>query len=661
MRGIKLLKNMMRSSLIIFIITMILISSCISYIILYFNKVGNSYTGYIYIKSFEPDRLTDLVNNVSRISLKDNDVMNYFQYIQKALLTNEIYGTNYRGNSSLFTVELGYNRNKIRHFLEQNLCIYMATFRFPQGFEYIISMILDSNKSLFIIHARLYDPFKWANLVNYYSRLFNMYYAVPFMTNRLPPFNWEYVLWRYYLGGKGSYVIVNGTRFIVEAVILLDETPVLRDVQGKYVDVIEDIWASIVRSKLLWLGIRLIHPNRASLEDIFMYAIRLGVKASIKGLSYCYNGENIYQYSVSSIHLIGCGVCEEYTLASMNFLSISLAIPSIILVVSDNEISHAVTAVLIPSEINMYGLPLNTDYSGDGLPEKIIKVVDTARISIEEFYTRYVDNGSIQVNELYLRIYDPIYWAYPLHYERNVYDTYWGGPSFLRPLPYINYTWNIMHRLFIKVYPPASLLEKKYFRNLYLWHLYGCRQRYVGGLQQNYPIPISPPSPDLVVKNYYVKFRPVNKSITCKDPVSLKLPVGKSFTSIGRIRNSSLLINVSFKILNERIIRDIIVYFDMKVFIRINTSLIDLIYPPFTGGQVQGFGRLTFYGILINYKSDSIIITAHLRYNGTKYLYLLNDYIVGSISINTVYGSIVVIIKILRNSNISVDISIYTA
>lgn len=78
MRDIKLLKNIMRSSLIIFIIIMILISSCISYIILYFNQVGNSYTGYIYIKSFEPDRFIDLVNNVSRISLKDNDVMNYF-------------------------------------------------------------------------------------------------------------------------------------------------------------------------------------------------------------------------------------------------------------------------------------------------------------------------------------------------------------------------------------------------------------------------------------------------------------------------------------------------------------------------------------------------------------------------------------------------------
>ena len=661
MANTKIFTNKMRFYLIIFIILMILISFCISYVLFYFNQSSNSLRRYFYIESYESDRLISLANNLSRIDLMNNDINEYFLWIQKALLSDELYGPTYQGNPSLFTIEMDYNRTRLEDFLEHNLNVYMATVKFSQGFEYIISLIInDDGKALFIVHTRLYDPIKWADLINYFGKLFNMYNAVPFKVDRSPPFNWSYVLWRYYLDGKGSYVVMNNTKYPIDAVILIDETPLLRDIHGRYLDVIEDIWASLVRSKMLWLGIRLIHPSRASLEDIYEYAINLGVKASIGGLSYCYDERSVYQYGVSGIHLIGCGVCEEYTLASMNFLSISLAIPSIILVVSDEEVSHAITSVLIPSEIDMYGLLLNNDYSGDGLSEKIIKVVDTAQVSINEFYTRYVDNGSLQINDLYLRIYDPIYWAYPLQHEKMIYDIYWSGPSFLQPLPYGNITWNIMHRLFIKVYPPASPIEKKLFRNLYLWHLYGCRRRYIGESQYKYPIPPISPSPDPKIKSYYVNYSFVNRFITCKNPVNLTLPVGKYFVSTGKLHNTSLLINVSYEILETKAVRDIVVYFDMKIFIKINTSLIDLIYPPFTYGQVGGFGKLKFYGITINYRSDFVKVTAHLRYNGTRFNYLLNDYIVGSLSINTAYGNIVIIVKILRNSNISVDTSIYT-
>ncbi len=614
-----------------------------------------------YIDAYETRYLTQLSGHLQIVDPGGHGVGEYISWLKNILLTSNSSLDGYVGEPKRFTIEYDYNASMLKSFFYKGFHrVFMCRIVFPYGFEYIISLFISiDNRSLFIIHARLYDPGEWSKLVSMFYG--SKYMVVPTAIVPNTPYSWDYVLWRYYLRAKGSNIIFDGSIYPVDAVVLIDETPLLKNRHGEYIDYSEDLWASLVRSKMLWLSIRLVHSSSSSLKDIYRYAVSLGVMASVTGLNYCLVNENKH-YSASVIHIMGCGSCMEYSLASAHYLTLSLAIPTVILVAEHGSEKHALTATIIPSEIPLEGYRLTNDYSGDGISDKIVKTVDTAYVSDEEFYNKYTGQGELEVKELYLRIYDPIYWSYPYQYSRNIHGIYWGGPLYLQPLPYVNTTWRIMHSIFVKTYPPGSPIEKSLFSNLYEWHIHGCRAiKPYYYMEEGIEVPVPNTSsiePSIEVIN--VSLSDLYLESRCRDPLDLVLVDGFNKTFIRRLGSKSLAIEVYHRVVDIRYGYGVISSFDIKIDIKINNSLLNLVYPVFSFSQTHGFGELLFYGSTVRYAGNGLMATVYLEYSSSRALYVINDYIRGCIIINTVYGDIVVNIEILRNSNISMRVNVYT-
>jgi|GEM_PF-5165725 len=190
------------------------------------------------------------------------------------------------------------------------------------------------------------------------------------------------VLWRIPFPNMGGKIIVNGKQLPIEAIVGL-AMPVypLTSSLGWLEQTIETLYWSLIAQPAFSLALRLTYPENADVEKIYIEELPRMIRAiAYPGVSYGSPGE-IYETPLY-IRLNGIGVCGDYSLAAMILGDSAFSAPVLKLSGKDPHtgMMHSIAVLLVPSRIfreNSRGI----DLDGDGKPDTLLKITDTAGLS----------------------------------------------------------------------------------------------------------------------------------------------------------------------------------------------------------------------------------------------------------------------------------------
>ncbi len=268
--------------------------------------------------------------------------------------------------------------------------LYSGVYRTSYGAAIYIEILVyrrgSSERALAIIYAGINDTAAWDKLVARYVVLSGLGYKTVrdallqiYSTYKYGGYRPGLILWRIPFPSRGGRIIVDGRLIPLEALVALSmpSYPLTSNL-GWLEQTVETLYWALVGQPAFSLALRLTYPPGTRPEDIYVEDLPRIIRAiAYSGVVYSSPGE-IYETPLI-LRLKGIGVCGDFSLSAMILGDSGFSAPVLKLSGRDPRTGqpHSIAVLLVPSEIYGKG-ETRIDIDGDGVPDTLIKITDTA-------------------------------------------------------------------------------------------------------------------------------------------------------------------------------------------------------------------------------------------------------------------------------------------
>ncbi len=273
---------------------------------------------------------------------------------------------------------------------EKHETLYSGVYRTSYGAAIYVDIMVygegSRERALAIIYAGINDTAVWDKLIARYVVLSGLGYKTVrdallqiYSTYRYGGYRPGLVLWRIPFPSRGGRIIIDGRPIPLDALVALS-MPIypLTSSLGWLEQTAETLYWALVGQPAFSLALRLTYPPGASRREIYVEDLPKIIRAiAYPGVMYSSPGE-IYETPLI-IRLRGVGVCGDFSLSAMILGDSGFSAPVLKLSGRDPRTGqpHSIAALLVPSEIYGEGVT-GIDIDGDGVPDTLIKITDTA-------------------------------------------------------------------------------------------------------------------------------------------------------------------------------------------------------------------------------------------------------------------------------------------
>ncbi len=273
---------------------------------------------------------------------------------------------------------------------EKHETLYSGVYRTSYGAVIYVDIMVygegSRERALAIIYAGINDTAAWDRLVAGYVVLSGLGYKTVrdallqiYGIYKYGGYRPGLVLWRIPFPSRGGRIVVDGRQIPLDALVALS-MPLypLTSSLGWLEQTVETLYWALVGQPAFSLALRLTYPPGASPRDIYVGDLPRILRAiAYPGVVYSSPGE-IYETPLI-MRLKGVGVCGDFSLSAMILGDSGFSAPVLKLSGRDPRTGqpHSIAVLLVPSEIYGEGVT-GIDIDGDGVPDTLIKITDTA-------------------------------------------------------------------------------------------------------------------------------------------------------------------------------------------------------------------------------------------------------------------------------------------
>ena len=273
---------------------------------------------------------------------------------------------------------------------EKHETLYSGVYRTSYGAVIYVDIVVygegSRERALAIIYAGINDTVAWDKLVARYVVLSGLGYKTIrdallqiYGIYKYGGYRPGLVLWRIPFPSRGGRIVVDGRQIPLDALVALS-MPLypLTSSLGWLEQTVETLYWALVGQPAFSLALRLTYPPGASSRDIYVGDLPRIIRAiAYPGVVYSSPGE-IYETPLI-MRLKGVGVCGDFSLSAMILGDSGFSAPVLKLSGRDPRTGqlHSIAVLLVPSEIYGEG-ETGIDIDGDGVPDTLIKITDTA-------------------------------------------------------------------------------------------------------------------------------------------------------------------------------------------------------------------------------------------------------------------------------------------